>query len=78
MVYVHYLYLGKCRTSSWGGGLFFFLVFQENLSFAMLENSTCDVNTVTLVLRMILACVPCGQNPLEIEGYCVHSREVKT
>ena len=56
----------------------FFLVFQENLSFPMLENSTSDVNKVTLVLRMILARVPYGQNPLEIEGYCVLSREVKT
>ena len=46
----------------------FFSYFQENLSFSMLRSSTSDVNTVALVLRMILACVTCGQNAFGIRG----------
>ena len=76
----NHFHMQNCALVSmpWGGGwVFCYFVFQENFSFPMFNLLTSDVNTVTLVLRMILACVKCGQKPLEIEGYCILSHEVK-
>ena len=41
----------------WGGGwVVCYFVFQEDFSFPVFKLLASDVNTVTLVLRMILAC----------------------
>ena len=58
-------------------GGFFAILCSSRISLPMFNLLTSDVNMVTLVLRMILACVKCRQKPLEIEGYCIYSREVK-
>ena len=54
---------------------FFAILCSRRIS--LFQCLTSDVNTVTLVLQMILAGVKCRQKPLEIEGYCILSREVK-